>query len=626
MKSNETKECLFEKQRIFYKHEHYSFNYNNISKTKMKIKDNIKELKIEEENINQKKKTEEEMYIINPNQFSNQLNTSEKNEYIKKIRTKHIKHFKERANILLLIILTLLKLSVSDTEYLYEDIDNYTYMNFTVKEGFNKFINNGEKDNLKNHNGYTRPDEIRINGIIYDFKNASNYTFNFTEPINTVYLIWKKEMKHCCYNMFRNCHNIMEMNLSHFFPAGITDLANFFWDCFSLSKIDFSNFDTTHISSSGNMFHNCISLTSLNLSFFHIPTLYIDSMFSNCTSLRIIDFPSFNILDSMLNIANIFINCTSLEYLNIGSFEPNNSLLTNFFDLFLSGDQKNLVICTDNTEMISNNPDSKCYTISCGKNWQNEKKRINTENDNCTDSCELTDYKYEYNFECVPSCFSGTYDDNYICRDCHPNCKECDGPDNSDCIICADDKYIYLGKCVSDCSRGYYNDIKNQVKTCKCELLNCYSCNLESFNKGLCLECEEGYYPIYNINNDYSFKNCSKLLLGYYLDKDEMVYKQCYSSCKNCEIGGDDKDHNCIECKPDYNIEIDFGLYKNCYGICPYYYYFNQINGIAYYTISQNCPEDYDKLIVEKNECISSCSDHSKYKYEFKKNVMKNVH
>ena len=226
-------------------------------------------------------------------------------------------------------------------------------------------------------------------------------------------------------------------------------------------------------------------------------------MFYNCNSSKILDFPNFNFIPSMIKITNVFLNCTSLEYLNFGNFEPNNNAYTDFYEQFLGDIKKNLVICSDNTDIISNIPNSKCYTISCGNNWQKDKKRINTENDACMDTCESANYKYEYNFECIPSCFSGTYNDNSICRDCHPDCKECSGPNYTDCILCEDDRFNYLGKCVSNCPRNFYNDKVGNGKNCKCELPNCFSCNIESLNKGLCIECEEGYYPMYNINNDY---------------------------------------------------------------------------------------------------------------------------
>ena len=175
-------------------------------------------------------------------------------------KRREMKNLNKQINFLLMINLLLALISIVYTEDIYYDINKYPYITFKIKEGYNKFINNGQNDNLKNHNGYTRPDEIRINGVIYDFSNATNYIFNFTEPINNVHLIWKNNMTYCCYNMFRGCEKLIEIDLSNFFPAGISDLANFFWDCFSLSKIDFTNFDTTHITTSGNMFHSCIYL------------------------------------------------------------------------------------------------------------------------------------------------------------------------------------------------------------------------------------------------------------------------------------------------------------------------------------------------------------------------------
>ena len=47
-----------------------------------------------------------------------------------------------------------------------------------------------------------------------------------------------------------------------------------------------------------------------------------------------------------------------------------------------------------------------------------------------------------------------------------------------------------------------------KTEKCKCEIMQCLSCSLESFNKNLCTECdtENEYYPIYD---NYSNKKLS---------------------------------------------------------------------------------------------------------------------
>ena len=210
--------------------------------------------------------------------------------------------------------------------------------------------------------------------------------------------------------------------------------------------------------------------------------------------------------------------------------------------------------------------------------------------------------------------------DNYKCKICHINCKECYGPNENNCLICKEEKYLYLGKCVSNCLRDYYNNRDNNQKMCKCEILNCYSCNAESFNKGLCIECEEEYYPVYDDdrNNNSQFQNCSQLFFGYYLENTK-IYKKCYESCNKCDTAGNNTMHNCKECKHEYNFEIDYGITKNCYTNCTYFHYFNEAKSTSFCTTSFNCPINYDKLIYVKKECVSNCTKDRKYKYEFRK-------
>ena len=89
-------------------------------------------------------------------------------------------------------------------------------------------------------------------------------------------------------------------------------------------------------------------------------------------------------------------------------------------------------------------------------------------------------------------------------------------------------------------------------------------------------------------------------LKGYYLDKNESLFKNCYNTCEVCEIKGDDIYHNCLECNINFNIEISINNYKNCYKSCEYYYYFDNKSNFYF-----SCPYEYPVLIQNKNECIS---------------------
>ena len=110
---------------------------------------------------------------------------------------------------------------------------------------------------------------------------------------------------------------------------------------------------------------------------------------------------------------------------------------------------------------------------------------------------------------------------------------------------------------------------------------------------------------------------------GYYFDEVDSFYKLCYSSCKSCNIGGNDINHNCIECKDDYIFEMNISIYKNCYLNCSNYHYYDKINNKSYCTPDLKCSGIYNKLIPDKYECIDNCYKDIEYKYEYKSKCYK---
>ena len=187
---------------------------------------------------------------------------------------------------------------------------------------------------------------------------------------------------------------------------------------------------------------------------------------------------------------------------------------------------------------------------------------MNTENDCFVENCEITNYKYEYNYKCYPECFNRTFNNNYICEDCHEDCKVCEGlytNNNSNCKECiSKEKYLYLGNCINNCSRGFYINKENNQSTCKCALEQCLSCSIESLNKNLCLLCDEenGFYPIYDNLTKlyYPYLNCSRYLEGYYFYNEDSTYKLCYLTCKICNNSGNETWHTLKE--------IDLNVWK----------------------------------------------------------------
>ena len=81
-------------------------------------------------------------------------------------------------------------------------------------------------------------------------------------------------------------------------------------------------------------------------------------------------------------------------------------------------------------------------------------------------------------------------------------------------------------------------------------------------------------------------------------------------SCEICGLNFHQKFND--SCDTDSNI--------NCYEsksiYCPFKFYYNLTSNIFYCTENEKCPNDYNKLIIEKNQCIDKCERDSIYKYE----------
>ena len=199
----------------------------------------------------------------------------------------------------------------------------------------------------------------------------------------------------------------------------------------------------------------------------------------------------------------------------------------------------------------------KCLTYDCSDDWKSKRKKVIYNTDICLDSCDNdTKYFYEYN-----------------------------------------------GICYENCTNGFYLDDKGSKK-CKCELEKCLICPPEALNKSLCIKCNKDYYQIENdSSNIEKYINCYKEPKGYYLDKNDSLYKKCYYTCEECEIKGDNITHNCLECNSNFSVKINFNNKTNCYKKCDYYYFID-IKNEYHCTLNNSCPNNYPVLIQDKMECI----------------------
>ena len=112
--------------------------------------------------------------------------------------------------------------------------------------------------------------------------------------------------------MFRNCSNLISLDLSGFDTSDVIAMDGMFDGCENLTTLDLSNFDTSNLDSMWSMFLNCENLTSLDLSSFDTSKVKnMFSMFENCHHLIELDLSSFD-TSKVENMRNMFWGCDSL--------------------------------------------------------------------------------------------------------------------------------------------------------------------------------------------------------------------------------------------------------------------------------------------------------------------------
>ena len=456
-------------------------------------------------------------------------------------------------------------------------------------------------------------------------------------------------------SMFYECISLTSINLANFDTSLVTNMYTMFYDCYSLTSLEVNHFNTSLVNNMNNMFSECHSIISLDLSNFNTSSVEnMDAMFYSCYSLISLDLKNFN-TEKVLAISDIFHGCRSLIFLNLASFVLMNRNTT-ANEMFTEINRK-VILCID----ISKNPivnfGNLLSNIDCNNTCFKDSKKINVHDQKCVFDCNSnSENQYEYNNKCYPECPENTHsssENEFLCEDnikvnckelgkyynynqtlcideipegyflndtiyntidkCHQDCKTCDkkyNDTNSNCNSCLNDKYFYWGNCLSNCTNGYFIDSSGK-KICKCiSNKKCKECLNDNLEPDMCISCNAGYFQkIDEIHSDNSLIKCYKDPEGYYLDND--IYKPCYPSCKKCSELGDKNDHKCIECLSDYGIKEN----NNCYKNCSFYYYYTSKMYLC--TYENKCPEEQNKLILDKKKCIDECINDDTYQFEF---------
>ncbi|EAC7121808.1 BspA family leucine-rich repeat surface protein [Listeria monocytogenes] len=210
-----------------------------------------------------------------------------------------------------------------------------------------------EKVIIRDNNYPTAPSLLTTEGM---FKNCSNLMEVDLSGLDTsaVTTMW---------DMFSSCRALEELNVSHFDTSSVTNMSYMFYDNRNLEVLDVSNLDTSSVTNMYAMFEDCTSLEELDVS--HFDTSSVTSMyrvFNGCEKLKKLDVSNFD-TSSATAMVQMFRNCSALEKLDVSNF--NTSLVTDMRAMFAG--------CTSLEALDVSNFDTSSVTNMAAMFSDNEK-------------------------------------------------------------------------------------------------------------------------------------------------------------------------------------------------------------------------------------------------------------
>ena len=292
--------------------------------------------------------------------------------------------------------------------------------------------------------------EIDLTNFISTEVGNIDYMFNGCSSLKSIkFGNFKTSGVNKMQGVFHGCTSLESLDLSSFDTSSVIDFQSMFSYCKSLKSLDLSNFKTSKLIIANVMFGECISLTSINLSSFNTPRLKdMTQMFGGYKSLTSLDLSSFD-TSGVTDMRFLFENCENLEFVNLIKATTSN---LNSYNNMISNTAKNIVFCaTKSITSILNNlikGDNCKMIISNCSNWLQARKKIVYTSGQCVDKCP-TDFPFEYSGKCYNECPERTVSINYICTECSSDCKECLNTSLTFCKSCIDsNKFLYNGTCV----------------------------------------------------------------------------------------------------------------------------------------------------------------------------------
>ena len=473
-------------------------------------------------------------------------------EYKININFKSIKLYRKLISFIFIMIYLPIYLSKNNILDI-RKLNSFSQINITI-EGI------GDQSIL-NKDAVIEPDEIYINGVPQDEVGKKVYNLNLIENIIT--LRWNNPVIDC-YKMFSELSNITKIDFSEFDTSYVINMSRMFSGCIRLTSLDLSNFITSKVIVMNGMFQES-GLISLNLSNFDTSSVInMNGMFYSCKSIISVNLKNFD-TSLVTNFHSMFQECNSLKYLDLSSFRTPSLLdIGNMFQNCYSLISVNLdnfdtskvtsmsVMFYGCSSLVSLNLNS--FNTSSLGYIHSVFENVNNNIAFCADNLKLSESS-KFTINCEDLCFTSETKKFIVeKRQCILHCTN-------------DDKYIfeYDNRCYESCPNETH---------------------ITSDNKFLCRKNPKGYY----------------------LDKENDIYKPCYSTCEICKGEGNEHEHNCILCKLNYILLLNPENIYNCYKECDYYFYFNSL-GEYKCTVNNECPNEYSKLIELKRKCVDNCTN-----------------
>ena len=205
--------------------------------------------------------------------------------------------------------------------------------------------------NLRSIEGLENLDTSNVTSMRQMFQNCSNLTELDLSKLNTSKVTDMYEMFYGCTNlksidlssfdtsavidmrrMFDGCKEMVNIDVSHFNTSNVTTMSQIFYRCEKLEELDLSNFDTSNVTDMSWMFESCYSLKTIDVSNFNtsnVTEMY--AMFRGCSNLVSLDLCNFD-TSKVTDMASMFNGCSSLKNIDISNFNTSN--VTDMYSMF----------------------------------------------------------------------------------------------------------------------------------------------------------------------------------------------------------------------------------------------------------------------------------------------------